>query len=276
MTQTLRQAETEAMKQVGLEPSAEPSGGRTLAAQLEAVSKRRGDKPVLKGVDLALYEGEVLALLGANGVGKSTLVALLLGLLRPDAGRVQVFGRDPSVPQHRARTGVMLQQNALPHNLTVRETLNLFRNYYPRARALDDLLVRAQLQGLERRQVQRLSGGQARRVAFAAALAGDPDLLVLDEPTTGLDLSARRALWGEVRALAEAGKTVLLTTHYLEEADALADRVVLLHAGEIIAEGTPETFKRLSAPTSPQAEGAKSLEEAFLALTETAERSRRG
>lgn len=256
------------------------SAHREGAAQLERVTKHCGDKLVLSGIDLKVREGEVLALLGANGAGKSTLVKLLLGLLHPGEGTVRVFGQPPTIARHCARTGVMLQQNALPHNLTVEEVINLFRSYYPKPLPLERLLALTGLDDLRRRQVHRLSGGQQRRVAFAVALSGNPNLLLLDEPTAGLDLSARRALWQHIRTFAEGGTAVLLTTHYLEEAAALADRVVLIHQGEIAAQGTLSELKRLAASRSLRGEAAtedstvSSLEQAFLALTETSQSER--
>lgn len=262
-------------------PSSGNPNQRSYAAQLERVAKHRGDKLVLNGIDLKVREGEVLALLGANGAGKSTLVKLLLGLLRPSEGTVQVFGQPPTVARHRARTGVMLQQNALPHNLTVEEVIKLFRSYYPKPLPLERLLALTGLDDLRRRQVHRLSGGQQRRVAFAVALSGDPDLLILDEPTVGLDFSARRALWQHVRSFAEGGTAVLLTTHYLEEAEVLADQVVLLHQGQIAAQGSSGELKELAANRSLQGQAAATdssavtnLEQAFLALTEAGQSER--
>lgn len=258
--------------------SGNPNTQRRYAVQLERVTKHRGDKLVLNGIDLKVREGEVLALLGANGAGKSTLVKLLLGLLRPSEGTVQVFGKPPTIAQHRARTGVMLQQNALPHNLTVEEVLNLFRSYYPKPLPLEKVLALTGLDDLRRRQVHRLSGGQQRRVAFAVALSGDPDLLILDEPTVGLDFRARRTLWQHIRTFAKAGTAVLLTTHYLEEAEVLADQVVLLHQGEIVAQGTTSELKELATNQCSKGQVAATdsnavtnLEQAFLSLTEASQ-----
>jgi ABC-2 type transport system ATP-binding protein len=179
----------------------------------------------LTDVSLTLRPGEVLALLGPNGSGKTTALSLLLGLARPNRGAVQLFGRSPQELESRARVGVMLQLSGVPETLTVAEHLRLFASYYPHPLPLAKVLERTGLTGLER----RLSGGQRQRLHLA--LAGDSDLLCLDEPATGLDVGSRRALWDGMRDFIVGGKTVLLTTHYLEEADALADRIMVLNGG---------------------------------------------
>ncbi|TPG22428.1 ABC transporter ATP-binding protein [Sphingomonas koreensis] len=212
-------------------------------AHLDAVSKRLGGNLVLDGISLDLVAGEVTALLGPNGAGKSTSVAVLTGRLAADKGQARLFGLDPSRPAARARMGVMLQSAGLPDVLTVTELVTLQSGYYCRPRAVSETIALAGLQGLERRRAGALSGGQARRLQYALAICGQPDLLVLDEPTTGLDHDARRQLWETVRAEADNGVAVLLTTHYLEEADALADRIVVIDAGRIIADDTPDAIK---------------------------------
>ncbi len=212
-------------------------------AVLENVSKRYGNVTALDNVSLTLRPGEVLALLGPNGAGKTTAVSLLLGLARPDSGLVRLFGGSPQDAASRTRVGVMLQLSGVPETLTVAEHLKLFAAYYPRPLPLGEVLERTGLVGLERRLYGKLSGGQKQRLHLALALVGDPDLLCLDEPTTGLDVGSRRALWDGVHAIISQGKTVLLTTHYLEEADALADRIVVLTEGRIRAEGTPTAIK---------------------------------
>ena len=219
----------------------QPSTGEVAA--LRGVSKRYGVVTALAEVSLTLRPGEVLALLGPNGAGKTTAVSLLLGLARPDSGVVRLFGRSPQELASRARVGVMLQLSGVPETLTVAEHVQLFASYYPRPLPLGDVLERTGLTGLERRLYGKLSGGQKQRLHLALALVGDPDLLCLDEPTTGLDVGSRRALWDGVRGVTAQGKTVLLTTHYLEEADALADRIVVLNEGRIVAEGTPAAIK---------------------------------
>jgi ABC-2 type transport system ATP-binding protein len=174
-------------------------------------------------------------------------VKLLLGLMQPNAGRARVFGGDPTNPENRMRTGAMLQVGRVPETLRVREHIDLFSSYYEKPLPLAQILAAAGLEKLSDRKFGDLSGGQKQRVLFALAICGDPDLLFLDEPTVGLDVEARRMLWDEIRLLVSRGKTVLLTTHYLQEADALADRVAVINKGEIIAEGTPATIKAQTA-----------------------------
>lgn len=213
-------------------------------AELQAVVKNYGSVAALRGVDLSIRRGEILGLLGPNGAGKTTLVTLLLGLATPSTGRVQVFGNDPRRPETRMRIGAMLQVGRVPETLRVREHIDLFSSYYPRPLRLQETIEWAGLQGLGKRPFGELSGGQKQRLLFALAICGNPDLLILDEPTVGLDVEARRALWERIRALARTGKTVLLTTHYLQEADALSDRVVVLNRGQIVAQGSPAEIKR--------------------------------
>src|SRR5580693_4934033 len=210
-----------------------------IVASLEGVNKNYGTIRALRNVDFRVRAGEVVALLGPNGAGKTTAVRLLLGLLQPNAGRARVFGGDPTNPENRMRTGAMLQVGRVPETLRVREHIDLFSTYYPKPMALGEVLAAAGLEKLSERKFGDLSGGQRQRVLFALAICGDPDLLFLDEPTVGLDVEARRALWEEIRRLVDHGTTVLLTTHYREEADALADRIAVINEGAIIAEGTP-------------------------------------
>lgn len=216
-------------------------------AALANVTKRYGAITALDNLSLALRPGEVVALLGPNGAGKSTAVRLLLGLIAPTSGGAHVFGSDPRTPTTRTRVGAMLQVARLPETLRVRDHLDLFRSYYPRPLATQEIACIAQLEGLENRFLSQLSGGQKQRVLFGLALCGDPDLVFLDEPTVGLDIEARRGLWQQIRSLADRGKTVLLTTHYLEEADALAHRIVVINKGKIVSEGTPSEIKSLGA-----------------------------
>jgi ABC-2 type transport system ATP-binding protein len=212
-------------------------------ASLDSVTKRFGRQIALDRFSLQLRAGEVVALLGPNGAGKTTAVRLLLGLSQATSGKVEIFGGNPRDRASRMRLGAMLQVGRMPEALRVREHLQLFRSYYPQPRPLDELLAVAGLQGLEEKQFGTLSGGQKQRVLFALALCGDPDLICLDEPTLGMDVEARRAMWEQVRRLAARGKTILLTTHYLEEADALASRIVVIQKGKVIAEGSPEELK---------------------------------
>jgi len=212
-------------------------------ATLSNVTKRYKATTALDGLDLALRPGEVVALLGPNGAGKSTAVRLMLGLIAPTEGAVRVFGGDPRTPEARMRVGAMLQVGRIPESLRVREHIDLFRSYYPRPLEYEEVVRIAKLEGIEDRQFAQLSGGQKQRVLFGLALCGDPDLVFLDEPTVGMDIESRRALWDEVRELARRGKTVLLTTHYLEEGDALANRIVVINKGRVVSEGTPAEIK---------------------------------
>jgi len=216
---------------------------QTVVAQLLGVSKTFGEVQALRNLDFSVRAGELLALLGPNGAGKTTAVKLFLGLARPTAGTVSVFGGNPANAEVRTRIGAMLQVAKVPETLRVREHIDLFSSYYPRPLPATETLAIAGLQELKDRPFGELSGGQKQRVLFALALCGDPDILFLDEPTVGLDVEARRLLWEQIRKLVERGKTILLTTHYLEEADALADRVAVINRGEIIAEGTPTEIK---------------------------------
>ena len=212
-------------------------------ATLSGVSKRLGGKPVLDGLDLDVRAGEVTALLGPNGAGKTTSVGLLTGRLRPDAGAARLFGLDPTRPAARARLGVMLQAAGLPDVMTVAEMVTLQAGYYRDARTTEETLAIAGLTDLAHRRCGAVSGGQARRVQYALAICGRPDLLVLDEPTAAMDRASARALWATVRDAAADGAAVLMTTHDLAEADALADRVVVMDAGRIVADDTPAAIR---------------------------------
>ncbi len=227
--------------------SARTSDAAVIVARLEGVNKNYGNVRALHGVDFQVRAGEVVALLGPNGAGKTTAVKLFLGLMQPSCGKVRVFGGDPTNPENRMRLGAMLQVGKVPETLRVREHIDLFSSYYRNPLPPAEVLATAGLEELSDRKFGELSGGQKQRVLFALAICGDPDLLFLDEPTVGLDVEARRMLWDEIRQLVSRGKTVLLTTHYLQEADALADRVAVIDRGEIIAEGTPATIKAQTA-----------------------------
>ncbi len=227
--------------------TAESESSDLIVAHLERVNKNYESVRALRGVDFRVRSGEVVALLGPNGAGKTTAVKLLLGLLQPNSGKVRVFGGDPTNPENRMRAGAMLQVGRVPETLRVREHIDLFSSYYQKPMPLADVLAAAGLEEISNRKFGDLSGGQRQRLLFALAICGDPDLLFLDEPTVGLDVEARRMLWDEIRRLVSRGKTVLLTTHYLQEADALADRVAVINQGEIIAEGTPSEIKAQTA-----------------------------
>lgn len=212
-------------------------------AQLRGVHKRYGAAVALDGVDLQLQRGQLLALLGANGAGKSTAVALMLGLQVADAGSVSLCGQDPRALGARRQAGVMLQSAGLPDALRVGELLAQARGYYRRPRSVADCVALAGLDGLLPRRYGSLSGGQQRRVQFALAICGRPQVLFLDEPSTGLDIEARQGLWRAIQELVADGCAVLLTTHYLEEAEALADQVAVLQRGTLIAEGSVEQLR---------------------------------
>lgn len=237
-------------------------------AALEQVSKRYGRVKALEEVSLEVAEGELLALLGPNGAGKSTAISLLAGLRRPDRGRAWLFGLDPQDPRARINLGVTPQETGLPGELRVDEVLELVQAYYPNPMPRRELLERFGLSGLERRQCGGLSGGQKRRLAVALAFAGNPRLVILDEPTTGLNVEARRSLWEGVKQYQAQGGTVLLTTHYLEEAEALASRIAVIDHGRLIAEGTTAQIKarvglkqvRFAATEIPPLEGVSRLE----------------
>jgi ABC-2 type transport system ATP-binding protein len=214
-----------------------------IAARLEGVTKRYGAVTALDGAGFRLRRGETVALLGPNGAGKSTCVGILLGLLRPDAGRVELFGGSPHQATAAGRVGAMLQQGDLLDGVTVAELVELVRDLYPAPPPLAETLELAGLTDLAGRRVERLSGGQAQRVRYALAIAGGPELLFLDEPTVGMDVAARRAFWRGVRALADRGAGVLFATHYLEEADEYADRIVVLLGGRVVADGPATQIK---------------------------------
>lgn len=221
--------------------------GEQIAATLNQVSKTYGTVQALNNFSLDVRVGELTAVLGPNGAGKTTAIKLLLGLARPTSGRVSVFGGDPTILGTHLRIGAMLQVGRVPDSLRVREHIDLFSSYYSRPLPMKQTLAIAGLEDLRNRKFGELSGGQKQRVLFALAICGDPDLLFLDEPTVGLDVEARHLLWQEIRQLLTLRKTVVLTTHYLEEADALADRIVVINKGSLIAEGTPQEIKARSA-----------------------------
>ncbi|UXI69538.1 ABC transporter ATP-binding protein [Tahibacter amnicola] len=214
-----------------------------VVAELANVTKRHGAVLALDQVSLGIRAGEVYALLGPNGAGKSTAIGCLLGLLPPDAGQVRLFGLANRAMAARRRVGVMLQTATLSENLTVIEVLNLVRSYYEAPRSIADIVAMAGLQEILQRRYGALSVGQQRRVQFALAVCGRPDLLFLDEPTVGMDTESRTYLWSTVRHLVGGGCAVVLTTHYLEEAEALAHRVGVLARGRLVAEGDIETIR---------------------------------
>jgi ABC-2 type transport system ATP-binding protein len=213
------------------------------AAQMTSVNKNYGTVQALRNFTLEVRAGELTAVLGPNGAGKTTAIKLLLGLARPTSGKVSVFDADPTLVATHMRVGAMLQVGRVPETLRVWEHIDLFSSYYPHPLPISETLAIAGIDNLRDRKFGDLSGGQKQRVLFALAICGNPDLLFLDEPTVGLDVEARHLLWDEIRQLLTRGKTVVLTTHYLEEADALADRIVVINKGSIIAEGTRTEVK---------------------------------
>ncbi|WP_030822774.1 ABC transporter ATP-binding protein [Streptomyces hygroscopicus] len=197
-------------------------------------------------LDLTLHPGETVALLGPNGAGKSSTLDLLLGLRHPDSGRVEVFGTSPRQAIVRGRVGAMLQSGSLMRDVTVRELVGLACALHPKGHPVDEVLERAGIAEIASRRVNKLSGGQEQRVRFAFATAGASDLIVLDEPTTGMDVSSRQTFWGGMREQARQGRTILFATHYLEEADAVADRVIVLHRGRVLADGSSAEIKAMA------------------------------
>jgi ABC-2 type transport system ATP-binding protein len=214
------------------------------AIEVTGLVKRYGDVTAVDGIDLTVEAGEVFALLGPNGAGKTTTVEILEGHRATDHGAVSVLGFDPSTGgrEYRERIGIVLQEGAVERELTVREALELYGSMYPRRLRSGELIELVGLEAKADARIKTLSGGQQRRLELALGLVGDPDLLFLDEPTTGFDPSARRQAWGILENLTSLGKTILLTTHYMDEAQHLADRIAIIDRGRIVAEGTPDTL----------------------------------
>jgi ABC-2 type transport system ATP-binding protein len=214
-------------------------------AELSGVSKRFGKIVALDGLDLQVRRGELLAVLGPNGAGKTTAISLMLGLRQPDAGTARLFGQSPLLVETRRQVGVMMQEVALAPELRVREQIDLVASYYPDPLTPDAVMEMTDTASLANRPYGKLSGGQKRQAQFAMAVCGHPKLLFLDEPTVGLDVQAREMLWTTVRQLVDDGASIVLTTHYLEEAEALADRVAVLAKGRMVASGTVSEMRAL-------------------------------
>jgi ABC-2 type transport system ATP-binding protein len=213
------------------------------AVTFDGVTHRYAETTALGDVSFRIAPGETVALLGPNGAGKSTAISLMLGLLEPTSGTVRVLGDEPRSAVRTGHIGAMLQESGLPTLTRVDELVGLVRSLSPRPMPLDDVIRRAGLAGLLDRKTETLSGGEAQRVRFAMAIAGDPDLLFLDEPTVAMDVETRRAFWADMHAFAAEGRTILFATHYLEEADQVADRIVVLHHGQIVADGSTASIK---------------------------------
>jgi ABC-2 type transport system ATP-binding protein len=214
-----------------------------VAAQLIDATKKYGAVEALRGVSLDIELGEIVAMLGPNGAGKTTSISLLLGLRKPTSGKALLLGLDPNDLNARSRVGVMLQESGIPEMLKVREIVDLFRSYYPKPMARDRAIAMAGLQEKAGALVKQLSGGQRQRLYFALAVCGDPEVLFLDEPTVGMDVEGRRSFIERIAEFANLGRTVVLTTHYLEEADQLARRVIVIDRGLVIADASPQEIK---------------------------------
>jgi ABC-2 type transport system ATP-binding protein len=212
-------------------------------AQLIDATKKYGSVEALKGVSIDIELGDVVAMLGPNGAGKTTSISLLLGLRKPTSGQALLFGLKPDDLNARSRVGVMLQESGIPTVLKVRELVDLFRSYYPKPMARDRAIAMAGLEEKANAQVKELSGGQKQRLYFALAVCGDPDVLFLDEPTVGMDVEGRRSFIERIAEFIQMGRTVVLTTHYLEEADQLAKRVIVIDRGLVIADASPQEIK---------------------------------
>jgi ABC-2 type transport system ATP-binding protein len=213
------------------------------AAQLTDAVKKYGAVEALKGVNLSIESSQVVAVLGPNGAGKTTAISLLIGLRKPTSGKAHLFGLDPTDLSARSRVGIMLQESGVPQMLKVNEIIDLFRTYYPRPMPRDKAVAMAGLEEKANALVKELSGGQRQRLYFALAICGDPEVLFLDEPTVGMDVEGRRSFIDRIAEFAAMGRTVVLTTHYLEEADQLAKRVVVIDRGQVIADATPAEIK---------------------------------
>lgn len=223
--------------------AANTDSGVTLRGLTKTFKSPQGPVPAVRGVDLDISPGETVALLGPNGAGKSTTIDMLLGLLPPDRGDVSVFGMTPKQAVRAGAIGAMLQSGTVLKDLTVRELISMMASLYPNPLPVDEVLRLGSIEDIAGRRTDKLSGGQTQRVRFAVALVSNPDLIVLDEPTVAMDVEARQAFWATMRTFTEQGKTVIFATHYLEEADAYADRVVLMARGEIVADGTASEIK---------------------------------
>src|SRR5579859_792327 len=224
-------------------PDAQPMTGIQLRGLTKTYKSRTGPVRAVRGIDIDIAPGETVALLGPNGAGKSTAIDMLLGLLPADSGTIRVFGRSPAHAIKAGIVGAMLQVGGVPQYLTVRELIMMVASLYAAPMRIEDVIELTGIGDIADRKTTKLSGGQTQRLRFAIAIISDPDLLVLDEPTVALDVEARRAFWTTMRSFAASGKTVLFATHYLEEADAYADRIILMAHGRVVADGPATEIK---------------------------------
>lgn len=215
----------------------------SFAIELNNVSKIYQGKKAVDNLSLKVEKGTVIALLGPNGAGKTTTISMILGLKQPTSGTIKLLGGSPKDISVRNRIGAMLQEVSVIDNLKVAETIELFRNYYSNPLSLQELLRISGLEKEKDKMAASLSGGQQRRLGFALAASGDPEIIFLDEPTVGMDVTSRQMFWDTIRSMADKGRTVVLTTHYLEEADSLADRIVVINQGKVVADGSPSQIK---------------------------------
>jgi ABC-2 type transport system ATP-binding protein len=219
------------------------SDGAPCAVRVDRVTRRFGDVVAVDNLSLTVGLGETVALLGPNGAGKTTAISMLVGLSTPDSGSIEIFGSAPGSAAAHATVGAMLQDGGMMPGVQIVELLGMIRSLYDAPLALDEAITIAQLAGLEKRRVDRLSGGQSQRLRLAMALIGDPRLLILDEPTAAMDVETRRGFWRAMEGFTARGRTILFSTHYLEEADVAADRIVMLARGRVVADGTPTAIK---------------------------------
>ncbi|MGZ4602674.1 MAG: ABC transporter ATP-binding protein, partial [Kineosporiaceae bacterium] len=249
-----------------LPAAASPGRNGPDAVRLSGLVKRFGPVTAVDEVDLAVRPGEIVAFLGPNGAGKTTTIDMMLGFTRPDAGHVAILAGTPADAVAKGRIAAVLQTGGLLKDLTVAETVRLTASLFPTARPVDEALERAGIADIGDRRVGSCSGGQQQRLRFALALLPDPDLLLLDEPTTGMDVEGRREFWAAIRADAAHGRTVIFATHYLEEADGYADRIVLIRRGRIVADGTPAHVKSLASGRAVRATLPDADQTALLAV----------
>ncbi|MEO3938848.1 ABC transporter ATP-binding protein [Dermatophilaceae bacterium Soc4.6] len=235
------------MTTTALLPSTRAPGAPIPAIEIRGLHKSFGSVDAVRGIDLVVEQGEIVAFLGPNGAGKTTTIDMLLGLSRPTAGTIQVLGRSPRDAVAHGLVAAVMQTAGLLKDISVRETLELVGSLFTHTTTVDSVLARAGITDIAGRRVDKCSGGQQQRLRFAMALLCDPDVLVLDEPTTGMDVEGRRDFWAAIREDAGRGRTVVFATHYLEEADAYADRIVLVRQGEVVADGTGSQIKAMAA-----------------------------